>query len=114
MVSIETVTRTEATPMLRNDVHATAHAIALERQHRVLVLTGKLDGPNGLPSSVSQHGDGIQLRLMSQYTQHIPMGLFEVINEDSLCAVIDQLQITGGYKATVIDENGRSDPAYML
>lgn len=100
--------------MLRNDLHTAAHAIAMERRTRVLVLTGKLDGPNGLPTLVSQHGAGIQLRLMSEYTRHIPVAIFEVVDEDALCAVIDRLQIAGGYKATVLDPSGRSDPSYAL
>jgi hypothetical protein len=100
--------------MLRNDVHLAAQAIALQKNHRVLVLTGKLDGPNGLPKSVSQHGKGVQLRMMGEYTRYIPTAIFEILDEDALCAIIDQLQINGGYKAIVLGPDGRSDPSYAL
>lgn len=100
--------------MLRNDVHLAAQAIALEQNHRVLVLTGNLDGPNGLPDAVSRHGSGVQLRMMGQYTKFIPTGIFEVLDEDALCAIIDELQDKGGYKAIVLGPDGRSDPSYAL
>lgn len=100
--------------MLRNDVYLAARAIALENNHRVLVLTGKLDGPNGLPLSVSQHGDGVKLRMLGEYTKYVPTGIFEVTDEDALCAVIDELQAHGGYQASVLDHQGRSDPSYAL
>lgn len=100
--------------MLRNDVHLAAQAIALQNNNRVLVLTGKLDGPNGLPMKVSQHGEGLQLRMMGEYTRFIPTAIFEVIDEDALCAVIDELQVNGGYKAVVLGPDGRSDPSYAL
>lgn len=100
--------------MLRNDVHLAAQAIALQQNHRVLVLTGKLDGPNGLPLSVSHHHKGVQLRMMGEYTRYIPTGIFEVVDEDVLCAIIDELQIKGGYKAVVLGPDGMSDPSYAL
>lgn len=99
---------------LRNDVHLAAQAIALQNNHRVLVLTGKLDGPNGLPKSVCHHGGGLHLRMMGEYTRFIPTAIFEVIDEDALCAVIDELQVNGGYKAVVLGPDGRSDPSYVL
>lgn len=100
--------------MLRNDVHLAAQAIALQQNHRVLVLTGKLDGPNGLPKTLVQHGEGLLLRMMGEYTRYIPTAIFEIIDEDALCAVIDELQDKGGYKATVLGPDGRSDPSYSL
>lgn len=100
--------------MLRNDIYVAAQAIALQQRNRVLVLTGKLDGPNGLPSELAGHGGGLTLRMIGQYTQYIPTGIFEITDEDDLCAVIDALQAKGGYKAHVVDENGRSDPSYAL
>lgn len=100
--------------MLRNDVHLAAQAIALQQNHRVLVLTGKLDGPNGLPLVVAHHGEGVQLRMMGEYTRYIPTGIFEVVDEDVLCAIIDELQVKGGYKAVVLGPDGTSDPSYAL
>lgn len=100
--------------MLRNDIHLAAQAIAMQNNHRVLVLTGKLDGHNGLPKAVSQHGEGLPLRMLGEYTRFVPTAIFEVLDEDALCAVIDELQNKGGYKAAVLDADGRADPSYAL
>lgn len=91
-----------------------ACSIALENHTRVLILTGKLDHASGLPKSVAGHGGGLALRMITPHMHGIPTALFEVLDEDALCAIIDELQSSGGYKAVVIDSNGRSDPAYVL
>jgi hypothetical protein len=99
---------------MRHDVQQAAQAIALQQNHRVLILTGKLDGPNGLPLAVVQYSNGLNLKMMGQYTRTMPMAIFEVIDEDALCAVIDQLQERGGYMAMVMGPDGRSDPSYCI
>ncbi|MBX9874397.1 MAG: hypothetical protein K2X84_06030 [Beijerinckiaceae bacterium] len=91
-----------------------ALAIARKQHHRVLVLSGRLDGHNGLPSELIQHGEGVQLRALGAYTDSVPTGIFEVLDDDALCAVIDDLQCRGGYRAAVINPNGEQDPFYAL
>ncbi len=100
--------------MLRNDMHVTAQAIALAHNHRVLVLTGKLDGENGLPKDLVQYGDGLPLRMMGSFNRFLQTAIFEILDEDALCAVIDALQCRGEHRATVMDCDGQSDPSYAL
>lgn len=100
--------------ILKGSTRDMALAIARQQDHRVLVLTGRLDGHNGLPSQLIQHGDGVQLRAFGAYTDRVPTGIFEVLDDDALCAVIDDLQCRGGYRAAVINPDGQPDPIYAL
>jgi len=100
--------------ILKGSTRDIAQAIAREKDSRVLILSGRLDGHNGLPSCLTQHGDGVRLRALGSYTACVPTGIFEVTDEDALCAVIDALQGKGGYRATVIKPNGERDPNYTF
>lgn len=97
-----------------NDLRVVAQSIALETRRRVLILVGRLDGTMGLPRTIDRYAADIELRMMSSITAHVTTGIFEVKDEDSLCAAIDQLQENGGYRATVVNTDGSIDPAYTI
>lgn len=100
--------------ILKGSTREMAQAIASENHNKVLILSGRLDGHNGLPTCLIQHGDGVKLRALGAYTASVPTGIFEIIDDDALCAVIDELQCKGGYRATVITPNGERDHNYAL
>lgn len=100
--------------VLRGTIGEMAHSIATGESTRVLVLTGRMDAPNGLPTEVAHHGGGLRLRARGAYTNAIPTAIFEIIDEDALCEVVDQLKEKGGYKAQVLDAHGQRDPHYAL